>query len=142
MGPIRIWLDKKARDFSPRSDSRSCFFGINCNLLLLKSVRKDSVGGGANGAELFVCTVKMVTGEERRGLPLGLADCFFAGNLNPSSSTEAILRVSISTSDLGILLALLKVLFSAGAATLFRFEVNLQLFCLGPPGLVGHLQSL
>ncbi|GFV68894.1 hypothetical protein TNCV_1985581 [Trichonephila clavipes] len=63
----------------------------------------------------------LAAGEERKGLPLGLAVCSFGDYLNPSSSTIALLRVSLLTSDLGTLLALSEVLFSVGAAAFFRF---------------------
>ncbi|GFS71551.1 hypothetical protein TNCV_5052291 [Trichonephila clavipes] len=62
----------------------------------------------------------MAAGKERKGLPLGLVVCFFDGNLNPSSSTVALL-----TSDLETLLVLSEVLFSAEAVAFFCFEVTL-----------------
>ncbi|GFX79104.1 hypothetical protein TNCV_3913891 [Trichonephila clavipes] len=90
----------------------------------ISSEALERIMGGADEAELFGC-VKMAAGEERKGLLLGLVVYFFGGNLNPSSSTVALLRVSLLTSDLGTLLVLSEVLFSVGAAVFFRFEVTL-----------------
>ncbi|GFR00162.1 hypothetical protein TNCT_541981 [Trichonephila clavata] len=79
----------------------------------------------------------MAAREEKRGLVV----CFFAGNLNPSSSTVALLRVFLLTSELETLLALMKVLFSAGAAAFFCFEMTLATILSRATWFGGTLKS-